>query len=361
MCIAVKHDFVHALTELAVTDRLENFRILRKSIVVCKGSEGFTGNHWLAVNVPRSGGLFGVVLTAPPLWVFVIRFAAEPELAHRNIHLTLHLNLVCLNRHTDSRCFSGKFDVPFMHVVGKGSVKIIGKQVTDGAAVVPEETFCFIETPHKSAGQRDQPFRHVITTTGCKLFRKFCGPSLAVCFPTIDAHFHRRAACQVAQALQNFPGHPVVQVMIQRLLAKFIHFQAFCTIGGRMNQVTIGRMTKAQNRPLTGRQVIIQAAVLLQISRQVENLIHCNHLIGGNVLLGEIGNCRMRAHPGRFRKAIGQTSGLKIELVELHRHTRLRGRNRKFELHKFHGRIRKPLNECFTPWIEVLHPAPKVR
>ena len=152
MRIAVKNDFVHALAKLAVTDGLEDFRILRKSIVVRKGGKRLTGNHFFAINMAGSGRFFGIVLSSPPVRELIIRLTAQPELALRDVHFALDLNLITLNRNTNAWCFSRKLDAPFMYVVGESTIKIVGKQVTDSATVVPEETFCLIQIPNKPTG-----------------------------------------------------------------------------------------------------------------------------------------------------------------------------------------------------------------
>ena len=94
--------------------------------------------------------LFGIVLPAGPLRKFFVRLAAEPEFALRNIHLALHLNIVAMDRNTDTGRLGRKLNPPFMHVVGKGAVKIIRQQITDRAAVVPEKALGFIYAPDQA-------------------------------------------------------------------------------------------------------------------------------------------------------------------------------------------------------------------
>ena len=149
--------------------------------------------------------------------------------------------------------------------------------------------------------------------------------------------------------------------MDERLFAELIDFQTFRTLRSRMNLIAIAGMAKAQNRPLPCRQFNVQRAVFLQMSRKIEHLIHGDQLIGGHRLRGGLGNRRVRAHPRRLGENIGQTSGGEIQLVELHRHLRIRSRCRELKLHKFHARIRKPLDEFLAAGIKVLHPATEVR
>ena len=116
-----------------------------------KRGEGLAGDHLFAIHVPGCTAA-SLVLSCPPRHCGYFLFGSPPSQNSpmRNIHLALHLDIVAMDRHTDSRRFRRKFHAPFMHVVGKGAVEIIRQQVTDGAAVVPEEPLGFIHAPDQA-------------------------------------------------------------------------------------------------------------------------------------------------------------------------------------------------------------------
>ena len=258
---SVEYDAVDALRKPVVANLLQRVRRL-----ITAARERFRRYQVLSVNMR------GRSRAAHVLVVHQLRMQRmHPELAHGDIHLALVEQRVLVEIERDPRGF--RIDpqpVLPRHLLHRAVVGI-GQQVGHRAAEIPQEAVADVRAPHHTPRQRRKVGSRVVAAQPAEVGDHIVGPVLHLRFPAIHRHVPQALAHQRPQRLRN-RIEVAVKIGFDVRAAQFIGFE---TEARRRRRPVLGpgqRESHAQDGPLAGRHVPVQAAVLGHLRSQVDHI-----------------------------------------------------------------------------------------
>ena len=202
----------------------------------------------------------------------------SPELAHGDIHPTLVLQSVADCWQTGSHSLGVEAHTALVEVLRGYSVVILGKEISDGAAEVPQKAIADVRAFHNSAGQHRQVGSRVVSAPTLKFADHLLGPVLVVGFPAVHEEIAETFAEVRAQRSRNHvdvsPG-----IVADVFAAELVYFVSRGFRTGRMIFLSGQRIPHAQDDPLSRRHIPIERPILAHLRCQIDDISERDRLI----------------------------------------------------------------------------------
>ena len=242
MGVAVEDKSIHTQAELLITQRLQRIGIVLPSSGLSDRGERFCRRDVLPVEMGGAGGLLRVIN-------IFISGVIDPELAHRDIGKFFAEELIGHRRHADPSGLGSEAHAVLAGELLDLTVVVLGKQISQRAAVVPEKALGLLGRTDDRTGQDWQPRDEVITPAFSEFRWQLSRPVFTPAFPAIEQDILEGGADASGRVGYHGAEH-VLDVMPHRHGAKLIAFQAGGC--GGMRRGPRAGMADAQQGPVAG-------------------------------------------------------------------------------------------------------------
>ena len=149
---------------------------------------------------------------------------------------------------------------------------IIGEQIGNRAADVPEKTFADSRAGHHAAGESRQIFHEVIAAALLKFRPEISRPVLATDLVAVDQRIVERAAGERPDVIQHLL-HETGPMRIQCRFAQLVAFKPQAFRGRGMVIHPDRRVAHPQNRPLARRCLPVQVAIRRHFVGEIHHIL----------------------------------------------------------------------------------------
>ena len=207
------------------------------------------------------------------------------------------------------------------HSFREAAVVVVGHQVGLRAAHIPQEPVGDVGAAHEPAGHRRQVVPNVVPATPLELPREGGCPGLHAHFIAVDQRSRQTLGRKRSHHLEQL-SEELLEVKVHGCPAVFVALQTSSAVRGRMVLNADGGVPDAENGPVAGGSLPVQAALRVHVLRDVDDRGRVDNRVAGHHLTRSLGpGCRIDVagldrplvDAGRARETDFCNAGLLVE------------------------------------------------